>query len=110
MKHSDLLVAGYIEWVILSTKNNLSNVSFFKVNGEWGDWSEWDECPVSCGGADQGRTRVCDSPAPQFGGDDCTADGSSDSEIQRCNENPCPSELKSYQLYNIKLSKTVSLS
>ena len=63
----------------------------FLVNGGWGEWSEWDECPVSCGGADQGRTRVCDNPAPQFGGDDCTIDGSSDSEIQRCNENPCPS-------------------
>jgi len=60
------------------------------INGGWGDWTEWDECPVTCGGADQGRTRVCDNPAPQFGGDDCTVDGSLDSGTQRCNENPCP--------------------
>jgi len=60
------------------------------INGGWGDWSEWDMCPVTCGGADQGRTRACDNPAPQFGGDDCTVDGSLDSETQRCNENPCP--------------------
>jgi len=60
------------------------------INGGWGEWSDWVECPVSCGGADQERTRVCDNPAPQFGGDDCTVDGSSDSETQRCNENPCP--------------------
>jgi len=60
------------------------------INGGWGEWSEWDECPVSCGGADQGRTRVCDNPAPQYGGDDCTADGTTDSETQKCNENPCP--------------------
>jgi len=62
------------------------------VPGGWGEWSDWDECAVICGGADQGRTRVCDNPAPQFGGDDCTVDSSSDSETQRCNENPCPSK------------------
>merc|ERR1712080_112258 len=60
------------------------------VNGGWGEWSEWDECPVSCGGADQGRTRVCDNPAPQYGGEDCTVFDPSASETQRCNENPCP--------------------
>merc|ERR1712154_604299 len=60
------------------------------IHGGWGDWTEWEECPVSCGGADQGRTRACDSPSPEFGGDDCTVDGSSASETQRCNENPCP--------------------
>jgi len=60
------------------------------IPGGWGEWSDWDECAVSCGGADQGRTRVCDNPPPQFGGDDCTVDGSTDSETQRCNENPCP--------------------
>ena len=61
------------------------------VDGGWGDWTEWEECAVSCGGADQGRFRVCDNPTPQFGGDDCTIDDSSASEKQRCNENPCPS-------------------
>ena len=71
----------------------------FKVNGGWGDWTEWDECPVTCGGADQGRTRVCDNPAPQFGGDDCTVDGSLDSETQRCNKNPCPSKNNSHSKF-----------
>jgi thrombospondin 1 len=59
------------------------------VNGGWGNWSEWEECPVSCGGADQRRTRACDTPTPEFGGDDCTVDGSTNSETQRCNENSC---------------------
>ena len=62
------------------------------VNGGWGIWGNWETCPVSCGGGDQGRTRLCDNPAPQHGGDDCTVDGSSASESQRCNENPCPSK------------------
>ena len=70
----------------------ITHIPFFTVNGGWGDFTEWDACPVNCGGADQGRTRVCDNPAPQYGGDDCTIDGSSDSETQRCNENPCPSK------------------
>ena len=70
------------------------NVTKFKVDGVWGDWSQWTDCPVSCGGADQRRTRACDSPAPQYGGDDCTADGKSDSETQKCNQSPCSSEYK----------------
>lgn len=74
-------------------KNLKTKIWYHKilVHGGWGDWTEWEECPVSCGGADQGRTRVCDNPVPEFGGDDCTVDGSSASETQRCNENPCPS-------------------
>ena len=60
------------------------------VNGGWGDWTDWEMCPVSCGGADQGRTHACDSPAPEHGGNDCAGGAS---ETQRCNENPCPSKL-----------------
>ena len=55
----------------------------------------WDDCPVSCGGGDHSRTRACDSPAPEYGGDDCTVDGSTDTETERCNEDPCPSTSKS---------------
>ena len=75
------------------------SLSYFSlVHGGWGEWqigeTGWgvDECPVTCGGADQIRTRVCDNPAPQYGGDECTVDGTSASETQRCNENACPSK------------------
>ena len=64
----------------------------FIVNGGWGDWSDWNDCPVACGGAEQERTRECDSPAPEFNGDDCTVDGTSGSETKRCNEEACPSK------------------
>ena len=60
------------------------------MNGGWGEWGEWTNCPVTCDGADQGRTRPCDNPAPAHGGDDCTVDGSIGTESQRCNEDPCP--------------------
>ena len=61
------------------------------VNGGWGVWSDWGDCPVSCGGSENSRTRLCDNPAPANGGVECTADGSSGIETGKCNENPCPS-------------------
>ena len=66
-------------------------ISYEIVNGGWGEWSSWTDCSLSCDGGAQGRSRVCDNPAPEFDGDDCTIDGSSDSETQTCNENSCPS-------------------
>ena len=62
------------------------------VGGGWGKWKDWEPFPVSCGGSNHSRNRLCDSPAPEYGGDNCTVDGSKATEIQRCNENPCPSK------------------
>jgi len=74
-----------------ATEANVScNTEECPVNGGWGDWRNWKDCSVACGGGDQDRTRVCDDPAPQYGGNDCSVDGSSDTETKRCNENPCP--------------------
>ena len=64
-------------------------ISYEIVNGGWGEWSLWTDCPVSCDGGTQERSRVCNSPEPEFGGDDCALDGSSDLETQACNENAC---------------------
>ena len=61
-----------------------------KVDGGWGAFGNWESCPVSCGGSHHVRHRECNNPVPEHGGNDCTADGSSDVEIRRCNENPCP--------------------
>jgi len=72
------------------TETEKCNENPCPINGGWGDFGAWDDCPVSCGGAEHSRYRVCDSPAPQYGGDDCTVDGSTDTETEKCNENPCP--------------------
>ena len=60
------------------------------VKGEWGQFGDWEQCAVSCGGANHRRYRTCNDPAPEYGGDNCTIDGSTDVESKRCNENPCP--------------------
>jgi len=60
------------------------------IHGAWGEWSEFGTCSATCEGGTQVRTRLCDSPAAQYGGNDCTADGSSDTDNQVCNEEKCP--------------------
>ena len=61
-----------------------------KIDGNWGDWTSWSKCPVTCEGSNQKRTRLCNDPIPDNGGKSCTIDGSSATEVRRCNENPCP--------------------
>ena len=68
---------------------------FFVVNGGWSEWSDWEACPVSCGGGNQTRVRKCDSPTPKVGGKHCSADGSTNIEILKCHEKPCPSTSES---------------
>merc|ERR1711997_61882 len=59
------------------------------VNGGWGAWGGWATCSKSCGGGRTTRTRACNNPTPQNGGNNCTADGSSNSESKACNANDC---------------------
>ena len=67
------------------------------VNGGWGDWGQWSECPVSCGGREITRARVCKNPAPQFVGADCVGDAT---ETVLCNKIPCPSKLILYLIHS----------
>ena len=55
---------------------------------QWSDWSKWDECPVTCGGDIQGRTRECiDDECPDY--TKCPGD---DSQTRTCGEECCPRE------------------
>lgn len=60
---------------------------FYSVDGNWSDWKDWSDCPVTCGGGVQNRSRTCTNPPAQFGGKPCP--GESD-ETRVCNEDPCP--------------------
>ncbi|KAK7487427.1 hypothetical protein BaRGS_00021389, partial [Batillaria attramentaria] len=56
------------------------------LDGQYGQWSEWGQCTRTCGGGEQIRTRACDSPMPQNGGQHCSGP---EEETQDCNTNPC---------------------
>jgi hypothetical protein len=57
------------------------------VDGRWSPWSPWSACTVTCAGGIRERTRVCNSPEPQYGGKDCVGDVK---EHQMCNKRSCP--------------------
>ncbi|XP_047414234.1 thrombospondin-2 [Sciurus carolinensis] len=57
------------------------------VDGRWSPWSPWSTCTVSCAGGIRERSRVCNSPEPQYGGKDCVGDVK---EHQMCNKRSCP--------------------
>ena len=62
------------------------------VNGAWGPWGPWGECSEKevCNKGVQLRTRQCNNPAPQNGGDVCPGTGS---ESQECPKTNCKGAL-----------------
>lgn len=69
--------------------NVFSSLMFYLVDGGFSDWTYWTQCSVSCGGGIRVRTRNCTSPAPLFGGKDCTELGP-EQETLPCNPDRCP--------------------
>ena len=61
-----------------------------RIDGHWGDWSDWSNCPVSCGGSTQNKSRLCNNPKPENGGEECSTEISAGSTTKSCNEFACP--------------------
>uniref|UniRef100_A0A674AYB2 Thrombospondin-2 n=1 Tax=Salmo trutta TaxID=8032 RepID=A0A674AYB2_SALTR len=57
------------------------------IDGGWGPWSPWAICSATCGGGVKGRTRVCNSPEPQYGGKKCPGETN---DSNACNKQDCP--------------------
>ncbi|XP_059156833.1 A disintegrin and metalloproteinase with thrombospondin motifs 2-like [Physella acuta] len=56
------------------------------VNGNWGSWGSWTACSTACGVGIKQRTRVCDRPAPAYGGKSC--DGEAEI-MDTCKDTTC---------------------
>ncbi|XP_071808505.1 netrin receptor UNC5C-like isoform X2 [Asterias amurensis] len=54
------------------------------VNGEWGRWTDWSVCTNACKHV---RSRYCDDPAPNNGGQDCFGENF---EKRNCTGGRCP--------------------
>ncbi|XP_059154883.1 uncharacterized protein LOC131940263 [Physella acuta] len=59
----------------------LCNAPNDPVNGGWENWSQWSSCSVTCGSGVKSRSRECDSPKPENGGELCQG---SKTETQVC--------------------------
>ena len=56
------------------------------VDGEWNHWSQWSECSASCGTGIKSRERKCNTPTPEYGGDDCRGEKIA---VSQCYRRPC---------------------
>ncbi|XP_031557474.1 zinc metalloproteinase nas-13-like [Actinia tenebrosa] len=60
------------------------------VAGHWGKWSAWGACSATCDDGSHTRTRVCDDPAPKYGGAACAGSNSQTGvcKIKSCGGGP----------------------
>ena len=59
------------------------------IDGGYSEWSVWSLCSTTCGAGVKVRSRVCNSPVPTRGAEDCNRLGSP-FETYECNEGECP--------------------
>ena len=62
---------------------------YLSVDGGFGLWSAWTTCSQTCGTGTKSRTRSCDSPVPNYNGQNCTGDYS---QAISCKITSCPGE------------------
>ena len=81
--------------------NSIINPFLEIIDGNWGQWGIWSRCNKPCDGGTQTRTRLCDDPKVENGGDNCPSNDSyvetahatgiqQQKANQTCNNHPCP--------------------
>uniref|UniRef100_A0A1A8MP22 Complement factor properdin n=3 Tax=Nothobranchius pienaari TaxID=704102 RepID=A0A1A8MP22_9TELE len=69
-----------------SQRQDCSELPNCPVDGNWGAWSAPGPCSVTCGEGLRLSSRICDSPAPKYGGKICEGPSTESSICQ----SPCP--------------------
>ena len=59
----------------------------FSVDGGWGAYYPVGICSTTCGPGTVAAERRCDTPSPQYGGENCTGENST---FISCDMEPCP--------------------
>ena len=98
------------------------------INGNWGQWRIWTDCSEPCEGGTKTRTRFCNDPEVENGGDECTTNDSyvetvhntglqQQTASQTCNEHSCPGKqlkvsfrpisVDKYNIFSFKLQSTL---
>ncbi|XP_031556840.1 uncharacterized protein LOC116293538 isoform X2 [Actinia tenebrosa] len=57
------------------------------IHGNWGAWQMWSFCSATCGAGKRERMRLCNNPAPKYGGKGCPGTAR---ELMPCSLSDCP--------------------
>ena len=69
-----------------------------KVHGAWSNWSSWSICSKSCGSGLKRRLRLCNNPAPNYGGTPCEGKSFED---ETCNGLLCSNLFSSFLIQSV---------
>ncbi|XP_013408767.1 coadhesin [Lingula anatina] len=70
-----------------TTQSQVCKTQPCPVDGGWGAWSGYSTCSKTCGNGRLVRSRECNNPAPQHGGQECTG---MHKQKKRCTLKKCP--------------------
>ena len=63
----------------------------FNIFSVWGSWSSWGNCSETCGKSGvKTRTRSCNKPSPQHGGESCKTQSTDSINCTVAPTHPCP--------------------